>query len=71
MKIGTAYVARSNDGAQEQCTSIFTPTQTKPRVQQLNPGRMETSNSVNAQRTVLLDNNKPAPTRITLHTTHL
>jgi hypothetical protein len=78
MGIGTAYVVtQSHDSTPKQF--IFTPTQmtprvhlSTPRVQQHNPRRTETSyKPVNVQRAFLQDNNKPAPTRIKLHTTHL
>jgi len=52
--------------------SSLTPTQKTPRVQQHNPRRMETPyRTVNSQQAFHQDNNKPAPTRIALHTTHL
>jgi hypothetical protein len=67
-EIGTAYVVTRSNDDQEQCSSL-TPTQKTPRVQQHNPRRMKTSYSiVNSRRAFLQDNNKPAPTCITLNT---
>jgi len=64
MLLGLMIVLKSS-------VSSLTPTQTTPRVQQHNPRKIKKSyKTVNSQRAFLQDNNKPAPTRITLHTTH-